>query len=179
MAAMGLSAQAQLMRSTTFYEKERVPATWYLRAGMSVNNVAEANTFSEETDGSIGSKIGYDVAVGFQKSIKDKGFYWGMEFGLGTRGAKNERSSETYSLKRSFVAHDIKLTPLMFGYKYAFSDVLSLDVHLADLHTRAKGRRIKSGQARVKKRKTRMNMGLTMRSTRVLTPESKPVLAFG
>lgn len=53
-----------------------------------------------------------------------------MEFGLGTRGAKNERSSETYSLKKSFVAHDIKLTPLMFGYKYAFSDMVSLDVHL-------------------------------------------------
>ena len=34
MATMGLSAQAQLMRSTTFYEKERVPATWYLRAGI-------------------------------------------------------------------------------------------------------------------------------------------------
>lgn len=131
MAAMGLSAQAQLMRSTTFYEKERVLATWYLRAGMSINNVAGANEFTDNGEGrSIGSKLGYDIAIGFQKSIKDKGFYWGMEFGLGTRGAKNERSSETYSLKRSFVAHDIKLTPLMFGYKYAFSDVLSLDVHL-------------------------------------------------
>lgn len=45
MATMGLSAQAQLMRSTTFYKKERVsiPATWYLRAGLSVNNVAGAN----------------------------------------------------------------------------------------------------------------------------------------
>lgn len=131
MAAMGFSAQAQLMRSTTFYEKERVPATWYLRAGMSINNVAGANEFTDNGEGrSIGSKLGYDIAVGFQKSIKDKGFYWGMEFGLGTRGAKNERSSETYTMKRSFVAHDIKLTPLMFGYKYAFSDVLSLDVHL-------------------------------------------------
>lgn len=66
MAAMGLSAQAQLMSSTTFYEKERVPATWHLRAGMSVNNVAGTN-FSEETEGSVGSKIGYDLAVGFQK----------------------------------------------------------------------------------------------------------------
>lgn len=121
MAAMGLSAQAQLMRSTTFYEKERVPATWYLRAGMSVNNVAGANTFSEETDGSIGSKIGYDVAVGFQKSIKDRGFYWGMEFGLGTGGAKNEMETESsYVYKQSYVAHNIKLTPLLFGYKYAF-----------------------------------------------------------
>lgn len=131
MAAMGLSAQAQLMRSTTFYEKERVPATWYLRAGMSVNNVAEANTFSEETDGSIGSKIGYDVAIGFQKPFQDGGFYWGMEFGLGTRGAKNEMETESsYVYKQSYVAHNIKLTPLLFGYKYAFSDVLSLDVHL-------------------------------------------------
>lgn len=182
MAAMGLSAQAQLMRSTTFYEKERVPATWYLRAGMSVNNVAEANTFSEETDGSIGSKIGYDVAVGFQKSIKDKGFYWGMEFGLGTRGAKNERSSETYSLKRSFVAHDIKLTPLMFGYKYAFSDVMSLDVHLGAFGGFAyagKGNVDEKWSSTREKRKTRMNMGLAMRSIRVLTPESKPALAFG
>lgn len=131
MAAMGFSAQAQLMRSTTFYEKERVPATWYLRAGMSINNVAGANTFSEETDGSIGSKIGYDVAVGFQKSIKDRGFYWGMEFGLGTGGAKNEMETESsYVYKQSYVAHNIKLTPLLFGYKYAFSDVMSLDVHL-------------------------------------------------
>ena len=89
MATMGLSAQAQLMRSTTFYEKERVPATWYLRAGMSVNNVAGANEFTDNGEGrSIGSKLGYDIAIGFQKSIKDKGFYWGMEFGLGTRGAK-------------------------------------------------------------------------------------------
>lgn len=131
MAAMGFSAQAQLMRSTTFYEKERVPATWYLRAGLSVNNVAGANEFTDNREGrSIGSKLGYDIAIGFQKPFQDGGFYWGMEFGLGTRGAKNERSSETYSLKKSFVAHDIKLTPLMFGYKYAFSDMVSLDVHL-------------------------------------------------
>lgn len=132
MAAMGLSAQAQLMRSTTFYEKERVPATWYLRAGMSVNNVAGANEFTDNGEGrSIGSKIGYDVAVGFQKSIKDRGFYWGMEFGLGTGGAKNEMETESsYVYKQSYVAHNIKLTPLLFGYKYAFSDVMSLDVHL-------------------------------------------------
>ena len=183
MAAMGLSAQAQLMSSTTFYEKERVPATWYLRAGMSVNNVAEANTFSEETDGSIGSKIGYDVAVGFQKSIKDRGFYWGMEFGLGTGGAKNEMETESsYVYKQSYVAHNIKLTPLLFGYKYAFSDVMSLDVHLGAFGGFAyagKGNVDEKWSSTREKRKTRMNMGLAMRSTRVLTPESKPALAFG
>lgn len=185
MAAMGLSAQAQLMRSTTFYKKERVsiPATWYLRAGLFVNNVAGANEFTDNREGrSIGSKLGYDIAIGFQKSIKDKGFYWGMEFGLGTRGAKNERSSETYSLKRSFVAHDIKLTPLMFGYKYAFSDVMSLDVHLGAFGGFAyagKGNVDEKWSSTREKRKTRMNMGLAMRSIRVLTPESKPALAFG
>lgn len=132
MAAMGLSAQAQLMRSTTFYEKERVPATWYLRAGMSVNNVAGANEFTDNREGrSIGSKLGYDIAIGFQKPFQDGGFYWGMEFGLGTGGAKNEMETESsYVYKQSYVAHNIKLTPLLFGYKYAFSDVLSLDVHL-------------------------------------------------
>ena len=132
MAAMGLSAQAQLMRSTTFYEKERVPATWYLRAGMSVNNVAGANEFTDNREGrSIGSKLGYDIAIGFQKPFQDGGFYWGMEFGLGTGGAKNEMETESsYVYKQSYVAHNIKLTPLLFGYKYAFSDVMSLDVHL-------------------------------------------------
>lgn len=85
MAAMGLSAQAQLMRSTTFYEKERVPATWYLRAGMSVNNVAGANEFTDNGEGrSIGSKLGYDIAIGFQKPFQDGGFYWGMEFACET-----------------------------------------------------------------------------------------------
>ena len=132
MATMGLSAQAQLMRSTTFYEKERVPATWYLRAGMSVNNVAGANEFTDNREGrSIGSKLGYDIAIGFQKPFQDGGFYWGMEFGLGTGGAKNEMETESsYVYKQSYVAHNIKLTPLLFGYKYAFSDVMSLDVHL-------------------------------------------------
>lgn len=186
MAAMGLSAQAQLMRSTTFYEKERVsiPATWYLRAGMSVNNVAGANEFTDNGEGrSIGSKIGYDVAVGFQKSIKDRGFYWGMEFGLGTGGAKNEMETESsYVYKQSYVAHNIKLTPLLFGYKYAFSDVMSLDVHLGAFGGFAyagKGNVDEKWSSTREKRKTRMNMGLAMRSIRVLTPESKPALAFG
>lgn len=184
MAAMGLSAQAQLMRSTTFYEKERVPATWYLRAGMSVNNVAGANEFTDNGEGrSIGSKLGYDIAIGFQKPFQDGGFYWGMEFGLGTGGAKNEMETESsYVYKQSYVAHNIKLTPLLFGYKYAFSDVMSLDVHLGAFGGFAyagKGNVDEKWSSTREKRKTRMNMGLSMRSIRVLTPESKPALAFG
>lgn len=122
------AANAQLVKSRTYTETEKKSNTmWFLRVGMAMNNYTQTDDF--EPDG-IGSKIGYDFSVGFHKPIADFGMYWGMEFGLGTRGYKQSLDEKGYSYSESTLAHNVKISPITFGYKYAVTDWLKIDAHL-------------------------------------------------
>lgn len=125
MAIAGLSANAQLVRGTTFVKKES-NTTWFLRAGMSMNNAAGKATEMYNA----GTKIGYDVSTGFQKPIANSNMYWGMEFGLGTRGAKGHYDDYGARSDMSLLAHNVKISPVTFGYKFNLTDNLKLDGHL-------------------------------------------------
>lgn len=123
---MAATASAQKVSSTT-YVKEKSQTMWYGRIGMSINNLAGAPSAEGV---SMGSKIGMDVDFGFQRNISRSGLYWGMELGVGSRGASMENKYEDETEKTSVSAWNIKYSPITLGYKYSLTDDLKLDGHL-------------------------------------------------
>ena len=81
-----VTAQAQIVssRSVSISSKPERPTEtlWYLRGGLNMAGLAG--------DGAEGldRKAAYSFAYGFQKPISTLGAYWGMDFGLGSRGYK-------------------------------------------------------------------------------------------
>lgn len=119
---MGLSASAQILTSRTFTERKSTTIR-YIRVGGSFNNVT--GDISKDND-ALGSKLGYDVAFGFQKNFGQSAAYWGMELGVGTRGY----SAEEGDYEESVIFHSAKWSPFTFGYKYALNDDIKIDGHL-------------------------------------------------
>ena len=140
--------QAQIVRSTTLGEKQSRKTTWYVRAGLSMNNLtgpamSEAKKAIKEykedgEDCSFGTRVGYDFEAGFMKYFGKTNLYWGMEFGLGTRGGKYRgkytESSEGYSHTdddRAWVdTYSIKYMPFQLGYMYPVTDKIKVDAHI-------------------------------------------------
>ncbi|MGN0205676.1 MAG: outer membrane beta-barrel protein [Muribaculaceae bacterium] len=130
-AFIGISASAQIVQSTMLNIKKENKTTWFVRAGMSINNAAGDATKEVKDDGaSVGSKFGYDVSVGFQRRIGSSGLYWGEELGFGTRGAKMSYKDEEGEENSSLLAHNVKFLPFVLGYKYGITDDIKLDAHL-------------------------------------------------
>lgn len=151
---MAICVDAQVVVSRTKV-KSKSQTTWYGRIGLSIDNLTGGDAiFNEEEyqeggDGeknSIGSKVGMDLNFGFMKNIGKSGLYWGMELGIGTRGAtlkqegyysdydyvdgQWEEYTEKYTSKGSVMTWNIKYTPFMLGYKYSLTNDLKLDGHL-------------------------------------------------
>ena len=141
-----LAAQAQIVssssRSVISRPVERTDVI-YVKGGLSLNKIVGdgSNNLEFDDDIDFGKKngLGYDVAVGFQKSISVlPDLYWGMEAGFGTRGFKYAGSgSETYygeTLKYDgsvvMLQHAVKLTPLQIGYKLSAVEPLVFDFHI-------------------------------------------------
>lgn len=128
-ALMAVSASAQVVSSRTFV-KSKSETVWYARLGMSINNAAGVEL--DETD-SAGSKIGTGIDFGFNRPIGKSGVYWGMELGLGTRGYSldyEDVDKEDKYEKTSFLAWDVKYSPITIGYKYSLTDDIKLDGHV-------------------------------------------------
>ena len=68
------------------------------------------------------ANIGYNATFGYQKPMGGAGAYWGMEFGLGSRGFKAD--------EMKCIAHNIQYSPFTFGWKIGVADNLSIDPHL-------------------------------------------------
>lgn len=113
-----VGTQAQIVSSRSSIvrtEKEPSSTLWFLRAGLNVMNVSG--------DGAEGldSNIGYNATVGYQKPLGSSGGYWGMEFGLGSRGFKED------DIK--CIAHNIQYSPFTFGWKFEVADNIKIDPH--------------------------------------------------
>lgn len=147
-AVMALSASAQVVTSRTSI-RSKSKTTWFVRLGMSIDNLTNGNEvikYEADEDGkaSIGSKVGMDLNFGFMRNIGKSGLYWGMDLGLGTRGAtcKEEGTYQEYDRnlgknvdykytnKGSVMTWNVKYSPFTFGYKYSITDDLKLDAHL-------------------------------------------------
>ncbi len=116
------SASAQVVTSRTLV-KSKSQTVWFARVGMSLNNLAGIPT---DDDLSVGTKVGLDVDFGFHRNMGKSGAYWGMELGVGSRGA----SFDDYGEKTNLSAWNIKYSPVTFGYKYSLTDNIKIDGHL-------------------------------------------------
>lgn len=131
---MAAGAVAQVVTSRT-HVKSKSETRWYVRAGMSINNMSGNNIMEAESgDPSYGSKIGGDFDFGFQRNIGKSGLYWGMELGIGSRGFSSE-DKESFPEYRdgydmSVSMWNIKYSPFTFGYRYSVTDNLKLDGHV-------------------------------------------------
>lgn len=113
-----VGTQAQIVSSRSSIvrtEKEPSSTLWFLRAGLNVMNVSG--------DGAEGldSNIGYNATIGYQKPLGSSGGYWGMEFGLGSRGFKEDDTK--------CIAHNIQYSPFTFGWKFEVADNIKIDPH--------------------------------------------------
>ena len=78
----GVQAQIVSSRSVSIKSAQKQPSEtqWFLRGGLNVMKMTGDG--AEDT----GSKLGYNFVYGFQKQFGSVGTYWGLEFGLGSRG---------------------------------------------------------------------------------------------
>ena len=82
----GIQAQIVSSRSVGIESTPQRPSEtmWFLRGGLNMTGFA-----GDGADG-LDRKASYSIAIGFQKPITDIGAYWGMDFGLNSRGAKED-----------------------------------------------------------------------------------------
>lgn len=123
-----VGTQAQIVSSRSSIvrtEKQQSNKQWFIRGGLNMMNMSGSK--NDEWGGDDqSSKLGYNFMFGFQKPISTIGTYWGMEFGLGSRGWKE--SDDSYS--ENNIAHNIQVSPFTFGYKYNVTDDIAIDAHL-------------------------------------------------
>lgn len=114
----GIQAQIVSSRSVGIESPPQRPSEtmWYLRGGLNMAGLA-----GDGADG-MDRKAAYNFAVGFQKPITNIGAYWGMDFGLGSRGWKVDE------LKT--MTNNIQVSPFTFGWKYGITDNFYIDGHV-------------------------------------------------
>lgn len=72
------------------------------------------------------SKMGYNVMLGFTKNLGAQGAYWGMDFGLTSRGFKVEGEGDDIKS----IAHAVQVSPFTFGWEFDVTDAISIDPHI-------------------------------------------------
>lgn len=118
LVCIGTQAQIVSSRSIGIESTPQRPSEtmWYLRGGL--NMAGFAGDGAEGLD----KKAAYDFAIGFQKPISHIGAYWGMDFGLGSRGMKEEEGK--------MMTNNLKVSPFTFGWKYGITDNFHIDGHI-------------------------------------------------
>lgn len=109
-------------------EKEYAPVkktTWMIRVGVGSNKFVGSE--NEEMD--IHRKAGYSIGFEFNRTIKQKGAYWGMDFTFANRGYEIESPYGDY--KEKLNAHYFQWTPFIFGWKIKVGHSnFSIDPHI-------------------------------------------------
>jgi len=119
-------SNAQIVRSnssktvTTTVEKEPSESIWYMRLGLNMMKF-KGDLIDDEY---MKSNLGYNWVIGFEKPLGP--LFWGMEFGLSSRGFKFEGNGYT----SKFMAHNGIFSPFNIGYKYPISDNFAVEAHL-------------------------------------------------
>lgn len=93
---------------------------WFVRGGLNVMGIAG------DGGDNLDSKLGYNVVAGFQKEMRGKGAYVGMELGLGSRGY----NYDLYSIEEKLIAHNIQFSPITFGWKLTIDESVKIDAHV-------------------------------------------------
>ncbi len=117
------NAQSTIVGSTgvnVVKTESSTPKQWILRAGANF-----AGLSGDDAEG-LDKKIGYDVAISFQKPLSDFGMFWGMELGLGTRGFSFDEGDYGWD----HLANNVRFSPFTFGYAYQINETMKVDAHL-------------------------------------------------
>ncbi len=114
-AFCGISASAQ-----------NVSTTLYTKVGLNVNGMVGAGASDMDA---TKARAGYDLNFGFQRPMGSVGLYWGMEYGLTSRGYKTSKSFEDYSETTKEIRHDIIWSPFVFGFRKNLVGDLDIDAH--------------------------------------------------
>ncbi len=116
-----INAQIVTSRSvsiTTAPKESKTTKIWRVGIG--------TNSFTGDDCDDMKGKFGYNVGYEFNKTIKSKGAYWGMNFGLGSRGWKYDDNG----YKESFTAQNFQWSPFTFGWKIRITDDIKIDPHI-------------------------------------------------
>ena len=147
------NAQALFLLSPDFSSGK---ALWMVKAGVNFNNASgswkdtQINSWEKlhknlPLSNKFPMQTGFNLSVIFNKSFGYHPLYWGMEFGLGTRGykANAEWSKHTTSsgwgdaishvVKQNITlsAFNIEYHPFIIGYKYKFLKNMAADLHVS------------------------------------------------
>jgi len=148
-------AFSQIVRSTTFTEQQGRKTEWFVRLGLSCNNLtgdamgvykdyikddmneSELEPGDEESAG-FGTRANFDLMFGFNKYFGKTDLYWGMELGLGTRGGSfrgyRKYVYEDYTYEgedKCYInTYNVKYVPFTIGYKFPVTDKIKIDAHL-------------------------------------------------
>lgn len=118
-----ISVQAQIVSSRSYGVKMttvKSQTEHFWRFGLNMMTLS-----GDETDG-LSRKAGYTLTFGFMKPLGSIGTYWGMEYGLGSRGYKFKDDD----VEGSLMAHNVQFSPFTFGWKYEAMSDFRVDVHL-------------------------------------------------
>ncbi len=125
--AMTASAQLVTSRSkmVTSVAEPEPPSEdridWVVRLGVGSNN------FVGDSYDDSKSRFGYLLTIEFNRKIANAGAYWGMDFGMGSRGYRyDEKGYESKS-----IAHNFQYSPFIFGWKIKIADSkFAIDPHI-------------------------------------------------
>lgn len=130
-AFCALSMSAQLVSShstlkqTTVAPKAPRKTTWMFRVGVGSNNVV-----GDSYDGTS-SHVGYFVGFEFNKTIRHRGAYWGMDFALASRGYTYEFDEWGVDVENKLTAHTLHWSPFIFGWKIGIANSkFAIDPHI-------------------------------------------------
>lgn len=98
------------------------PLKWIARAGIGLMDVAG------EYSGDSKMRAGYDFSVAFERPVSNRGFVWGMDLGLVSRGMNADSGRSRY-MSGSLVSHAIRFSPTTFGYSCGLGGDWRLAVH--------------------------------------------------
>lgn len=145
----GAGAQAQIVssRSVSVRATPSHPTEiqWFLRGGLNVMG------FAGDGAENLDKKLGYSLMYGFQRPVGSIGTYWGMAFGLGSRGYK----FEVDGMEMNVMAHAVEVSPFTFGWKYGLTEAVKVDVHLGVF-----ARADYTGKAKLKNKKQEKSVGM-------------------
>ncbi|MBQ9214657.1 MAG: PorT family protein, partial [Bacteroidales bacterium] len=112
-------SNAQIVRSesrrTVSQEKTPSESMWYARFGLNFMSAG-----GDDVADNVKSNLGYQLVWGFEKPMGP--LFWGMEFGLGSRGWKVGDIKLT--------AHNGVFSPFNIGYKHELSSDFAIEAHL-------------------------------------------------
>ena len=122
-ALLCVSMQAQIVSSRSVGLKSSKVSSeteHFFRVGLNMMN------FSGDGAEDLDSRMGYNIVYGFMKPMGGVGLYWGMDFGLGSRGYKYEGDG----IENKLIAHNVQVSPFTWGWKYEVINNLKVDVHV-------------------------------------------------